>query len=193
MTLKPFRIEIPDERLALLRDRLRTTVWADEPRSGADDWALGVPGAYLRELVTYWLDEYDWRAQEAGDEPLPARAGRGRRRDRARDPRAGFGSRADPARAHARMAVDVLGLRRGDRAARAPRALRRRPGRRVRRDRAVAPRFDLLLAGAGRHRVARDRRHLGAADARARLRAVRRPRRRFGRVRERATRARVRR
>ncbi len=31
MTLAPFRIEIPDERLARLRDRLRTTVWADEP------------------------------------------------------------------------------------------------------------------------------------------------------------------
>ena len=38
MTLTSFRIEIPDHRLALLRDRLRTTVWADEPSAGADDW-----------------------------------------------------------------------------------------------------------------------------------------------------------
>jgi pimeloyl-ACP methyl ester carboxylesterase len=71
VTLRPFRIEIPDERLALLRGRLRTTVWADEPSAGADDWSLGVPGAYLRELVTYWLDDYDWREQEAAMNRFP--------------------------------------------------------------------------------------------------------------------------
>ena len=71
MALEPFRIHIPDERLELLRERLRTTVWADEPAAGADDWGLGVPGSYLRELVAYWLDEFDWRAQEEAMNRFP--------------------------------------------------------------------------------------------------------------------------
>ncbi len=71
MNLASFRIDIPDERLALLRARLRSTVWADEPVGGADDWHLGVPGSYLRELVAYWIDDYDWRAHEAAMNRFP--------------------------------------------------------------------------------------------------------------------------
>ena len=29
-----------------------------------DGWQLGTDVAYLRELVTYWRDSFDWRAQE---------------------------------------------------------------------------------------------------------------------------------
>lgn len=64
MGLEPFRIDIPDERLGLLDRRLREAVWADEA-AGANPWEYGVPGDYLRELVEYWVDEYDWRAQES--------------------------------------------------------------------------------------------------------------------------------
>ena len=28
-------------------------------------WSRGVDTAYIKELVKYWLDKYDWRAQEA--------------------------------------------------------------------------------------------------------------------------------
>jgi pimeloyl-ACP methyl ester carboxylesterase len=64
MTLMPYTIQIPDDRVELLRSRLRSTEWADEPRV-ADSWHYGVPGDYLRELVDYWLEQYDWRAHEA--------------------------------------------------------------------------------------------------------------------------------
>ena len=64
MALEPFRIHITDERLALLDERLRTTIWADEA-AGVDAWSYGVSGAYLRELVAYWEEQYDWRAHEA--------------------------------------------------------------------------------------------------------------------------------
>jgi hypothetical protein len=64
MTLRPFHIQIPDDRLTLLDQRLRTAVWADQP-SGAEAWEYGVPGGYLPELVEYWVDRYDWRGQEA--------------------------------------------------------------------------------------------------------------------------------
>lgn len=60
--VNPFRIAVPDSELVDLRDRLRRTRWPTElPGVG---WARGVPLAYLRELVDYWLTGYDWRAQE---------------------------------------------------------------------------------------------------------------------------------
>jgi pimeloyl-ACP methyl ester carboxylesterase len=64
VTLEPFRIDVPSERLQLLEDRLSSTVWADEP-TGIDDWRYGVPGSYLHELVDHWTNRYDWRAHEA--------------------------------------------------------------------------------------------------------------------------------
>jgi pimeloyl-ACP methyl ester carboxylesterase len=45
-----------------LRTRLRSTRWPDTP-AGAG-WSLGVDVGYLRELVDYWADEFDWAAQE---------------------------------------------------------------------------------------------------------------------------------
>jgi len=59
----PFRIEIPDEELADLRQRLARTRWP-EPAT-ADGWAQGVPLPYLQELCGYWASDYDWRATEA--------------------------------------------------------------------------------------------------------------------------------
>jgi epoxide hydrolase len=63
MTLRPFNIQIPDERLELLDQRLRSAVWADEAGE-ARAWEYGVPGTYLRELVEYWLDRYDWHGSK---------------------------------------------------------------------------------------------------------------------------------
>jgi hypothetical protein len=44
--LKPFTIDIPAERLALLQQRLTSIDWADEP--SAPEWTYGVPGQVLR-------------------------------------------------------------------------------------------------------------------------------------------------
>ncbi|WP_228975628.1 epoxide hydrolase family protein [Streptomyces sp. DH12] len=61
--LRPFRIEVPQERLDDLRTRIAATRWPDElPGVG---WSRGVPVAYLRGLAEYWLTTYDWRAHEA--------------------------------------------------------------------------------------------------------------------------------
>jgi pimeloyl-ACP methyl ester carboxylesterase len=63
--MEPFEIRIAEDRLTLLNDRLASTVWADDqPAEEADDWRYGVAGSYLRQLVAYWRDEYDWRAHE---------------------------------------------------------------------------------------------------------------------------------
>jgi pimeloyl-ACP methyl ester carboxylesterase len=52
-----------------LRARLRTTRWPDAPEDAG--WSLGTDVAYLRELVAYWSDEFDWTAQEAALARLP--------------------------------------------------------------------------------------------------------------------------
>ncbi len=60
--IRPWKIEVPDAVLADLRERLART------RMPAlfDDasWSYGTEPGYLRELVAYWHDRYDWRAQE---------------------------------------------------------------------------------------------------------------------------------
>jgi len=52
-----------------LRARLRATRWPDAPQDAG--WSLGTDVAYLRELVDYWADEFDWPAQEATIGRLP--------------------------------------------------------------------------------------------------------------------------
>ncbi len=61
--IEPFAVHVDDAVLADLRDRLARTRFPD----AIDDtgWEDGIPTGYLRELVAYWRDEYDWRAQEA--------------------------------------------------------------------------------------------------------------------------------
>src|SRR5690242_20441691 len=45
------------------RDRLARTRWPDQlPGVG---WDYGIPLEYVRELASYWRDEYDWRVHEA--------------------------------------------------------------------------------------------------------------------------------
>jgi pimeloyl-ACP methyl ester carboxylesterase len=63
MQIDPFTIAVPDAVLADLRERLARTRFPDEiPNSG---WTYGTNLAYLRELVAYWRDRYDWRKAEA--------------------------------------------------------------------------------------------------------------------------------
>ena len=58
----PFEIDIPESRLDDLRRRLEGVHWA--PDMGNEDWRYGTNGAYLGELVDYWLGTYDWREHE---------------------------------------------------------------------------------------------------------------------------------
>ncbi|GAA2431871.1 epoxide hydrolase family protein [Streptomyces macrosporus] len=61
--VEDFRIVVPEAVLEDLRARLERTRWPwTTPAVG---WGRGVPVDYLRELVRYWRDGYDWRAWEA--------------------------------------------------------------------------------------------------------------------------------
>jgi pimeloyl-ACP methyl ester carboxylesterase len=61
--VRSFRIETAESELADLRSRLLRTRWPE--RETTDDWAQGIPLAYLQEVVDYWAKRYDWRAREA--------------------------------------------------------------------------------------------------------------------------------
>jgi epoxide hydrolase len=58
----PFKIHVPDDVLADLKQRLARTRFPDE--IPGTDWEYGTNLRYLKELVTYWRDKFDWRAQE---------------------------------------------------------------------------------------------------------------------------------
>ena len=61
--VRPFRIDVGDDVLDDLRSRLTRVRLPVEP-SGAGSWRRGTDTGYLGELITYWAEGYDWRAQE---------------------------------------------------------------------------------------------------------------------------------
>src|SRR6516165_5024536 len=63
MPITPFQVEVSDQVLADLRDRLSRTRYPNQ--IAGVDWDQGTDLTYLKELVDYWLDRYDWRANEA--------------------------------------------------------------------------------------------------------------------------------
>jgi len=57
-----FRIDVRQEVLDDLRERLTRTRWVDD--MGDTGWKYGLSIPYMRELATYWQTQFDWRAQE---------------------------------------------------------------------------------------------------------------------------------
>ena len=62
MPVEAFRVEVAEAALDDLRHRLKSTRWPDDFAN--DDWLYGTNATYLRELVDYWIDGYDWRRRE---------------------------------------------------------------------------------------------------------------------------------
>ena len=176
---EPFTAPAATEGLEDLRARLRATRWPDAPEDAG--WSLGTDLAYLRELVAYWADGFDWPAQEAmlarfprfrvpARRPRHPLRTRPRRRPAAKPaaPRAA----ADP---QPRLAGLVLALREGHPAANRPRRTRRRPRRRLRRGRTRHARLRLFRPpGRPAPRLHRGRRPVGPPHGHPRLRPVRR-------------------
>lgn len=59
----PFTIAVPDAEIADLKRRLANTRLPDQ--LPGTSWEYGTDRAYLEELLDYWQNEFDWRAQEA--------------------------------------------------------------------------------------------------------------------------------
>jgi epoxide hydrolase len=69
VTIRPFRIEVPQADVDDLRARLLHTRWPDEPADAG--WDYGLPLGYAKELVDYWTTGYDWRVHEAALNAIP--------------------------------------------------------------------------------------------------------------------------
>jgi microsomal epoxide hydrolase len=69
MNPTPFTLHVPDEALADLRARLAQTRFPDQAPDAP--WAYGTDLDYMKELVPYWKDRFDWRAQEAALNAFP--------------------------------------------------------------------------------------------------------------------------
>src|SRR5215211_3078495 len=67
--LRPFRVNVPEEALVDLRQRIAATRWPD--RETVNDRTQGVQLAKLQSLMQYWATEYEWRKAEAKLNALP--------------------------------------------------------------------------------------------------------------------------
>jgi len=66
---KPFTLFVSEAQIEDLRARLTRTRFPDQ--APGEPWAFGTDLAYMRELVGYWSDRFDWRAEEARLNALP--------------------------------------------------------------------------------------------------------------------------
>jgi microsomal epoxide hydrolase len=62
MSVTHFSIQIKQEVLDDLNDRLDHFRWPDQLKNSA--WERGTEKEYLRSLVSYWRNHYDWRKEE---------------------------------------------------------------------------------------------------------------------------------
>jgi pimeloyl-ACP methyl ester carboxylesterase len=67
--IRPFQLDVPEERLKDLRARIEATRWPS--RELVDDRSQGVQLATMQALARFWTTEYDWRACEARLNALP--------------------------------------------------------------------------------------------------------------------------
>src|SRR5829696_10216376 len=67
--VRPFRIDVPEEDLVDLRQRIAATRWPE--RETVADQSQGVQLSTIQELARYWATDYDWRKVEAKLHALP--------------------------------------------------------------------------------------------------------------------------
>ena len=60
--IQSFQININTDILTDLNKRLSGTRWTDELEN--TEWQYGTNSAYLKELLSYWQNEFDWKKQE---------------------------------------------------------------------------------------------------------------------------------
>jgi pimeloyl-ACP methyl ester carboxylesterase len=67
--IRPFRVNVSEAALADLHRRLAATRWPE--KETVSDRSQGVQLATMKELMSYWQAEYDWRKCEARLNALP--------------------------------------------------------------------------------------------------------------------------
>ena len=67
--IRPYEINIPEEALTDLRQRIKATRWPE--KETVADQTQGVQLATMQKLARYWSTDYDWRKCEAKLKALP--------------------------------------------------------------------------------------------------------------------------
>jgi pimeloyl-ACP methyl ester carboxylesterase len=67
--IRPFHVDVPEEKLTDLRRRIAATQWPE--KETVTDQSQGVPLAMMQQLARHWGTDYDWRACEARLNALP--------------------------------------------------------------------------------------------------------------------------
>ena len=62
MTFEPFLIDVPENVLSDLHDRLARTRWPDQAPHNDPDY--GIELAAVQRLCTYWREEFNWKAAQ---------------------------------------------------------------------------------------------------------------------------------
>ena len=68
-TIRPFRVDVPEEDLDDLRRRIAAASWPTKEL--VEDRSQGVQLATMQELARYWETDYDWRKAEEKLNALP--------------------------------------------------------------------------------------------------------------------------
>src|SRR3954470_1047450 len=69
MTVRPFRVDVPEAELTELRRRIKSTRLPE--KEPVADTSQGVQLATVEKLARYWADDYDWRRSEARINAFP--------------------------------------------------------------------------------------------------------------------------
>jgi pimeloyl-ACP methyl ester carboxylesterase len=67
--IRPFRIDVPEEKLVDLRRRIVAAQWPE--KETVEDTSQGVQLRTMQSLARYWATEHDWRKVEAKLNALP--------------------------------------------------------------------------------------------------------------------------
>jgi len=62
LRLEPFKVAVAEQVLSDLKTRIRNTRWPDT--APGTPWSQGTDLEWLRNLMDYWAEEFDWCAQE---------------------------------------------------------------------------------------------------------------------------------
>ena len=61
--IKPFKISIPDKTLLEIYTKVKNYPWHEMPDDGG--WKYGSNLDYMKEISSYWVNDFDWRKHEA--------------------------------------------------------------------------------------------------------------------------------
>jgi len=67
--IKPFKINIPDKTLEEIYNKVKNYPWHEMPNEGG--WKYGSNLDYMKEISSYWVEDFDWRKHEAKINKFP--------------------------------------------------------------------------------------------------------------------------